>query len=86
MDIHNVRDPTSKVELKELTNLLKEYTKAKGLTPMDGKKMRAQIKRKIKHDGFTDVDQAWESIHSPPAPEPVPAPEPEEEESPQEDP
>ena len=83
MDIHNVRDPTSKVELKELTDLLKEYTKKKGLSPMDGKKMRAQIKRKIKDDGFTDVGLAWESIHSPaPAPEGA---EPEEE-PPQEDP
>lgn len=82
MDIHNVRDPTTVEEHNDLTNLLKEYTKEKKLTPMDGKKMRAQIKRKIKYEGFTDLDQAWDSIHAPPPSEP----EPEAEESPQVDP
>lgn len=77
MDIHNVRDPTNREELKELNTLLRKYTDR--IHPLEGKKMRAKMKRKIKYDGFTDLDLVWESLQSPP-PEPEP-----EEEPPQED-
>lgn len=82
MDIHSVKQPTNREELKELNTLLRKYTDR--IHPLEGKKMRAKMKRKIKDEGFTDLDLVWESLQSPPA-EPEPAPEPEEE-SPQEDP
>ena len=87
MDIHNVTEPTTREENKELNTLLRIYTGR--LHPIEGKKMRAKMRRKIKYEGFTDLDQVWESVHSP-VEEPVPAcvacePEPEEE-SPQQDP
>lgn len=84
----SVSKPTTKRELNELTVILKKYTKDKGLPGFEGKKMRAKLRNKICKEGFTDLDQAWESIHAPPPSEPAPPPsEPEpEEESPQEDP
>ena len=75
MDIHSVKQPTTMAEHKELCLLLKKFS--------SDKKVRAQLRRKIKYDGFTDLDLALESLQSPPA---EPEPEPEVEESPQEDP
>ena len=77
----SVSNPTTKRELNELTVILKKYTKDKGLPGFEGKKMRAKLRTKIRKEGFTDLDLAWESIHAPPA-----TPEPVEEESPQVDP
>ena len=77
MDIHSVKQPTNREELKELNTLLRKYTSEKSV--------RAKMRRKIKYDGFTDLDLVWDSIHAPPPSAPEGA-EPEEEESPQEDP
>lgn len=72
MDIHSVKQPTTMGEHKELCLLLKGFS--------SDKRVRAQLRRKIKYEGFTDLDLALESLQSPPA-EPEP-----EEELPQEDP
>ena len=83
----SVSKPTSRRELNALNDILKNYTKDKGLPGFEGKKMRAKLRNKIENEGFTDLDLAWEAIHAPPLSAPEGAePEPEAEESPQVDP
>ena len=67
----SVSKPTSRRELIELNTQLRKMT--------DSKKVRAQLRRKIIKEGFTDLQEAWDSVHAP-------EPEPEAEESPQVDP
>ena len=75
----SVSKPTSRRELIELNTQLRKMT--------DSKKVRAQLRRKITKEGFTDLQEAWDSVHAPPPSAPEGAePEPEAEESPQVDP
>ena len=61
---------------KDLTTFLND----KKIVGYEAKKMRAELRKKIA-EGFTDVEEAWDSIHAPPPSEPEP-----EAELPQEDP
>lgn len=66
-------------EQRELCRRMVDFTESKGLDWKQGKLMRAKLRAKY-NEGITDLQQAWESLQSPPEPEP------EVEESPQEDP
>ena len=78
MKFDSVSYPTSREESSELNDVLKTFTINRGIPGFEAKKLRIDLKFKIRDEKFTDLDLAWESVKNPtpPAPEPAPAPAP----------
>ena len=75
MKFDSVSYPTSREESSELNDVLKRFTINRGIPGFEAKKLRIDLKFKIRDEKFTDLDLAWESVKNP-AREPAPAPAP----------
>lgn len=76
MRIDSVSHPTTIEDFDKLYHVLMSFVASKAVPGPQRKTMRSKLRKKIRDEGFTDLEQAWESVHAPPAPEPAPAPAP----------